>query len=62
MKELKKQIFNDIWFLYKRHLQAITDEDWEAVLIEEKALRSRHGNDPLLDDLIYAINNELGRK
>lgn len=62
MVVLKKEIYNEIWFLYKRHLEASTDEDWEVILSEEKALLQKHNDDPFLKDLIYAVNNELGRK
>lgn len=62
MAELKKEIFNDVWFLYKRHLVDLTEKDWEVILSEEKALLKKHNDDSFLKDLIYAVNNELGRK
>ncbi len=61
MSELKKQIYNDAWFLYKRHNGVNTDERWDVIQLEEKVLLEKHNNDPFLRDLFYAINNELGR-
>lgn len=62
MSGLKKDIYNDMWFLYKRHIGASTDEEWEVIMSEENALLQKHNNDPFLRDMIYAVNNELGRK
>lgn len=59
MNEVKKQIFNDVWFLYKRHIGAVSDADWEALMTEEKTLQGKHHNDRFLNDLLYAIIRKM---
>lgn len=59
--ELKKDIFNEIWFLYKRHLNLQGDDAWDVLISEENALLEKYNCDPFCKDLIYSVNNELGR-
>ena len=58
---LKKDIFNDIWFLYKKYSEITTDSEWGILVKEEQKLVKKYNKDPYLMDMLYALNNEIGR-
>lgn len=55
MKEPKKQIYNDVWFFYKKYINATSDEEWDILVAESKELIEKHQNDPFAKDLLYAV-------
>ena len=58
----KKEIYNDVWFLYKKYLSFHgDDEDWEQIKKEAQEIVDKHNGDMFAKDLIYAVINELGR-
>lgn len=58
----KKEIYNDVWFLYKKYLSCPgADEDWENLKKEAQEIVDKHNGDMFAKDLIYAVINELGR-
>ena len=58
----KKEIYNDVWFLYKKYLSwPGDDEDWEQIKKEAQEIVDKHNGDMFAKDLIYAVINELGR-
>lgn len=58
----KKEIYNDVWFLYKKYLSCPgADEDWEKLKKEAQEIVDKHNGDMFAKDLIYAVINELGR-
>ena len=58
----KKEIYNDVWFLYKKYLSCPGDaEDWEQMKKEAQEIVDKHNGDMFAKDLIYAVINELGR-
>ena len=60
--DLKKEIYNDVWFLYKKYLSCPgADEDWEQIKKEAQEIVDKHNGDMFAKDLIYAVINELGR-
>lgn len=62
MAELKKELYNDIWFFYKKNLGKITDTEWENINRESHQLLQKYNGDLFAKDLLYAVINELGRK
>lgn len=62
MAELKKELYNDIWFFYKKNLGKITDAEWENINRESHQLLQKYNGDLFAKDLLYAVINELGRK
>lgn len=63
MKELKKQIYNDVWFFYKKYINVQdTEEFWDAVIKDGDLLIEKYKRDPFMRDLISCIVQELGRK
>lgn len=63
MREPKKQIYNDVWFFYKKHINCdSSDECWEQINQEAQELVEKHGNDRLARDLVGVVINELSRK
>lgn len=61
MQELKKNLYNDIWFFYKRNLGKNTDEEWEVINKEAGELLQKYPGDKFAKELLYAVLNELGR-
>ena len=62
MKEIKKQIYNDAWFFYKKYINVQnTEEYWEAVIKDGDLLIEKHKRDPFMRNLISCIVQELGR-
>lgn len=62
MKEPKKEIYNDAWFFYKRHLNGDRSEPyWETVNTEGQALIDRHNGDMFMRNLISVVIMELQR-
>ena len=60
--EPKKEIYNEVWFLYKKYLSCSgTDEDWEKLKNEAQDIVDKHNGDMFARELIYAVINELGR-
>ena len=58
----KKEIYNDVWFLYKKYLSCPgADEYWEQIKKEAQEIVDKHRGDMFAKDLIYAVINELGR-
>lgn len=63
MKELKKQIYNDAWFFYKKYINVQdTEEFWNAVIRDGDLLIEKYKRDPFMRNLVSCIINELGRK
>ena len=62
MKEPKKELFNEIWFYYKKWCGcAGSDEDWEQIIREGEEIIKKHNDDSFAKGLVYEIKNELGR-
>ena len=60
--EPKKEIYNEVWFLYKKYLSCSgTDNDWEKLESEAQEIVDNHNGDAFAKELIYAVLNELGR-
>ena len=58
----KKEIYNDVWFLYKKYLSCTgADADWEQIKNEAQEIVDKHNGDMFAKDLIYSVINELGR-
>ena len=63
MKEPKREIYNDAWNFYKRHLNGDGSEQyWEIVNTEGQALVDKHNGDLFMRGLISSIITELQRK
>ena len=62
MAKLKKELYNDIWYFYKRNLGKTADTEWEIINRESHELLQNFSGDLFAKDLLYAIMNELGRK
>lgn len=59
----KKEIYNDAWFFYKRHLNGDrSDSYWEIVNKEGQVLIDKHNGDMFMRSLISAVITELQRK
>ena len=61
MQELKKNLYNDIWFFYKRNLGKASDEDWELIISEADDIIHKYKGDLFARELVFAVMNELGR-
>ena len=58
----KKEIYNDVWFLYKKYLSCPgADEEWEQIKKEAQEIVDEHSGDMFAKEVIYAVINELGR-
>lgn len=63
MREPKKEIYNDVWFFYKRHLNGNgTDDFWDTVDKESKILSEKHKGDYFARSLLSAVINELEKE
>lgn len=61
VKEPKKEIYNEVWFFYKKYLNC-PEESWEQLTREAQELIKKHGNDVFVRELLYAVINEIGRQ
>ena len=62
MKEPKKELYNDVWFYYKKWLNNDgTDKQWEQMLAEGELILEKY-KDPFARALVGAVQIELGRK
>lgn len=63
MKEPKKQIYNDVWFFYKKYLSGDnSDQYWEELHREAQELIAKHNGDRFARELVGAVINELARR
>lgn len=63
MRELKKEIYNEIWFFYKKYLNGDgSDQYWEQLNQEAQEIVNKHGGDMFARELVGAVINELARK
>jgi hypothetical protein len=63
VRELKKQIYNDVWFFYKKYITGDGSERyWEELHQEATELIAKHGNDTFARELVGTVINELARK
>lgn len=63
MRELKKEIYNDAWFFYKKYLNGDgSDRYWEKLNREAQELIAKHKNDRFARELVGAVISELARK
>lgn len=63
MREPKKQIYNDVWFFYKKYINCDnSDECWEQINKEAHDIVCKHGNDRFARELLCVVINELSRK
>lgn len=62
MKEPKKQLYNDVWFFYKKWLNNTgSDEEWEKINAEADSIIHKYDMDPFARSLLSAVIVELGR-
>lgn len=62
MKQPKKELYNEVWFYYKRWLNnAGTDVEWELIMAEGEKILEKY-KDPFARALVGAVQIELGRK
>ena len=60
--EPKKEIYNEVWFLYKKYLGCSgSDKDWEQLKKDAQDIVDKHNGDMFARELIYAVINEIGR-
>ncbi len=60
--EPKKEIYNEVWFLYKKYLSCSgSDNEWENLKKEAQDIVDKHNGDMFARELIYAVINEIGR-
>lgn len=60
--EPKKEIYNEVWFLYKKYLGCSGSEnDWEQLTKEAQDIVDKHNGDMFARELLYAVINEIGR-
>ena len=63
MREPKKQIYNEIWFYYKKWLNnSGTDEEWQQIIAEGNEILAKSKQDAFARSLVGAVQIELGRK
>lgn len=63
MKEPKKELYNEIWFYYKKWLNNDdSEQQWVEIIKEGQAIIDKYGNDSFAKSLVYAVQKELGRK
>lgn len=63
MKQLKKDIYNDVWFFYKKYLDGDgTDQYWDNLVHEAQEIVDKYGQDKFSRELIGAVINELARE
>ena len=60
--EPKKEIYNEVWFLYKKYLSCSgSDSEWENLKKDAQDIVDKHNGDMFARELIYAVINEIGR-
>ena len=60
--EPKKEIYNEVWFLYKKYLSCSgSDKDWEKLKKDAQNIVDKHNGDMFARELLYAVINEIGR-
>lgn len=63
MKEPKKELFNEIWFYYKKWLNNDDSEkQWEQIIKEGGEITKKYDFDVFAKELVYLVQKELGRK
>lgn len=63
MREAKKQIYNDVWFFYKKYLNGDrSDRYWEEVNRESKEIADKYNGDMFARELLSAVIVELARE
>jgi hypothetical protein len=63
MREPKKELYNDIWFYYKKWLNnSGTDEEWEQIIKDGNEILQKYKNDSFSRSLVGAVQIEIGRK
>ena len=64
MREVKKQIFNEVWFFYKKYALQECGEDayWEQLNRDAEEIVKKHSGDPFARELIGVVINELAKK
>lgn len=63
MREPKKQLYNEIWFYYKKWLNnSGTDEEWQQIIAEGNEILARYNQDAFARSLVGAVQIEIGRK
>jgi hypothetical protein len=63
MREAKKEIFNEIWFYYKKWINHKgTESEWDAIIEEGNILAEKYNQDKFARSLILAIHEELARE
>ena len=63
MKEPKKELFNEVWFYYKKWLNNDdSDDQWKEILAEGIEIIEKYDFDVFAKELVYLVQNELGRK
>lgn len=63
MKQPKKELFNEVWFYYKKWLNHTnTDSKWEQILAEGDKILEKYQMDPFARSLVSSVIVELGRK
>lgn len=63
MREAKKQIYNDVWFFYKKYLNGDrSDRYWEEVNRESKKIADKYNGDMFARELVSAVIVELARE
>lgn len=63
MREPKKELFNEVWFYYKKWLNHTnTNEEWEQIMAEGDKILEKYKMDPFARSLVSAVIVELGRK
>ena len=61
--EPKKEIYNDIWFLYKKYLNGDgSDRYWEQLNQEAEEIVKKHCGDLFARELAVTVISELARK
>ena len=64
-EELRKlhDIFNDCWKLLKQNIDAKADDGyWDSLIDQSKAIREKHGRNPLSLNLTTAICDYLDKE
>lgn len=63
MKEPKKELYNEIWFYYKKWLNNDdSEQQWLEIIKEGQTIIDKYQNDSFAKALVYAVQKELGRK
>ena len=63
MKEPKKELYNEIWFYYKKWLNNDdSEQQWLEIIKEGKTISDKYEKDRFAKSLVYAVQKELGRK